>query len=427
MKRVKLVFWISMLISVLAFLPVVGYSQSLKITFLNSKGEIQTQLEEIATLYSELKPDIALEIIPCPVGQSPFEKIVSMYASGNAPTISMVDAGDVKKFQDRILTLTSEKWIEDAIAGSLDMATLSDGTVVGFPFAVEGYGLIYNKKVIDEAIGSFDPSSVRTRKDLETLFENIKASGVEPLVVSPLDWSLGAHFFTISYAAQSPDPKKVDEFLQNLRAAKVDLSENAVVNGLLDTFDVMKKYNIDRNDPLSGTYDRGVALIGTGEVGLWFMGNWAWPQISEFAADNLQFGFLPVPISNNPDDYGNSQIPVGATKFLIIDKNQNSKEAQEAAKDFLNWLVYDEIGQDMLVNKLNIIPAFKNVTLEPQDPLAKSILQYVREGKTMQFVLDLPPDHWSMVGASMQKYLADVVDREGLLDEIENYWKANVK
>lgn len=427
MKRVKLVFWISMLISVLVFLPVAGYSQSLKITFLNSKGEIQTQLEEIATLYSELKPDVALEIIPCPVGQSPFEKIVSMYASGNAPTISMVDAGDVKKFQDRILTLTSEKWVEDAIAGSLDMATLSDGTVVGFPFAVEGYGLIYNKKVIDEAIGSFDPSSVQTRKDLETLFESIKASGVEPLVVSPLDWSLGAHFFTISYAAQSPDPKKVDEFLQNLRAGKVDLSENAVVNGLLDTFDVMKKYNIDRNDPLSGTYDRGVALIGTGEVGLWFMGNWAWPQISEFAADNLQFGFLPVPISNNPDDYGNSQIPVGATKFLIIDKNQNSKEAQEAAKDFLNWLVYDEIGQDMLVNKLNIIPAFKNITLEPQDPLAKSILQYVREGKTMQFVLDLPPDHWSMVGASMQKYLADVVDREGLLSEIKNYWKANVR
>jgi len=427
MKRVKLVFWVSTLILVLAFLPVAGYSQSLKITFLNSKGEIQTQLEEIAVLYSELKPDVALEIIPCPVGQSPFEKIVSMYASGNAPTISMVDAGDVKKFQDRVLTLTSEKWVGDAIAGSLDMATLGDGTVLGFPFAVEGYGLIYNKKVIDEAVGSFDPSSVRTRKDLETLFENIKVSGVEPLVVSPLDWSLGAHFFPISYAAQSPDLKKVDEFLQNLRAAKVDLSENAVVNGLLDTFDVMKKYNIDRNDPLSGTYDRGVALIGTGEVGLWFMGNWAWPQISEFAADNLQFGFLPVPISDNPDDYGNSQIPVGATKFLIIDKDQNSKEAQEAAKDFLNWLIYDEIGQNMLVNKLNIIPAFKNVTLEPQDPLAKSILQYIREGKTMQFVLDLPPDHWSMVGASMQKYLADVVDREGLLDEIENYWKANVK
>ena len=147
MKRVKLVFWISTLILVLAFLPVAGYSQSLKITFLNSKGEIQTQLEEIAVLYSGLKPDVVLEVIPCPVGQSPFEKIVSMYASGNAPTISMVDAGDVKKFQDRVLTLTSEKWVGDAIAGSLDMATLGDGTVLGFPFAVEGYGLIYNKKL----------------------------------------------------------------------------------------------------------------------------------------------------------------------------------------------------------------------------------------------------------------------------------------
>jgi len=421
----KLAFF---LIAALVFSAAISVTASAKvnITFLNSKGEIQAQLEEIAALYSEIAKDVTVEVIPCPVGQSPFEKVVSMYASGNAPTIAMVDAGDVKKFQDKALNLTGERWVQDAIPGSLDMATLEDGTVVGFPFAVEGYGLIYNKKVLDKALGkSFDPSSIRTRKDLQALFEELKNAGVAPLVISPLDWSLGAHFFAIAYAAQSPDPKQVDAFLKDLRAGKVDLQQNSIVNGLLDTFDVMRAYNIDKDDPLSGTYDRGSYLLGTGEVAMWFMGNWAWPQLSELDPEG-EYGFLPVPISDNPDDYGNSQIPVGATKFLILDREQSSEAEQQAAKDFLNWLVYDAKGQDMLVNKLSIIPAFKNITLEPKDPLAKSILQYVRAGKTLQFVLDLPADHWRMVGAFMQKYLGNAISRDELLDEIENYWK-NVK
>lgn len=415
---------------VLAFLcavmvPTVACAQ-VNITFLNSKGEIQAQLEEIAALYSEITPNVKVEIIPCPVGQSPFEKVVSMYASGNAPTIAMVDAGDVRKFQDKALNLTGEKWVQDAIPGSLDMATLEDGTVVGFPFAVEGYGLIYNKKVLDRALGkSFDPASIRTRKDLRALFEQLQAAGVAPLVISPLDWSLGAHFFAIAYAAQSPDPRKVSEFLKDLQAGKVDLTKNSVVNGLLDTFDLMREYNIDKDDPLSGTYDRGSYLLGSGEVAMWFMGNWAWPQLSELDPEG-EYGFLPVPISDNPNDYGNSQIPVGATKFLILDKEQSSEAEQKAARDFLNWLVYDPKGQDMLVNKLSIIPAFKNITLEPKDPLAKSILQYVREGRILQFVLDLPADHWRMVGSFMQKYLGNAASREELLREIEGYWK-NVK
>jgi raffinose/stachyose/melibiose transport system substrate-binding protein len=77
------------------------------------------------------------------------------------------------------------------------------------------------------------------------------------------------------------------------------------------------------------------------------------------------------------------------------------------------------------VNKANVIPAFKNITLEPQDPLAKSIGQYMKESNTLklEFNTILPPDHWSKLGASMQKYLAGKIDRKGLIDEIENYWK----
>ena len=56
---------------------------------------------------------------------------------------------------------------------------------------------------------------------------------------------------------------------------------------------MMKTYNIDKASPLSGTYERGPEVLGKGEVGIWFLGNWAWPQISSVDTAAEQYGFLP--------------------------------------------------------------------------------------------------------------------------------------
>ncbi|NLL48776.1 MAG: carbohydrate ABC transporter substrate-binding protein [Firmicutes bacterium] len=399
-------------------------AQNVEITILNSKGEIQTQLEEIARYYTSITDGVSVEVIAAGVGQSPFERAVALYASGNAPALLMLDAGDVLLFEDRALALNDEKWVADAIANSLDMATAADGRILAFPATVEGYGFIYNKPVLDNAVGGeFDPSTINTTDSLRQLFEQIAASGKDALVISPEDWSLGAHFFALAYASQSEDFAAINQFQAGLKDGSVRLGENVAANGLMDTFDLMKEYNYDRLDPLAGLYDRGTELIGQGEVGIWFMGNWAWPQINDFDTANGQYGFLPVPVSNNPGDLGNTQIPVGVTKYFIVDGEQNSPAQQQAAKDFLNWLVYDPEGQKRFVVDANIIPAFKNITITPADPLAASILDYVQAEKTMNFVLNLPPDHWAQVGASMQKYLGGFVTRDAFFQEVEAYWQ----
>ncbi|XEC97789.1 ABC transporter substrate-binding protein [Paenibacillus tarimensis] len=399
-------------------------SSPVKITLLNSKGEIQLQLEEAAKAFKEDYPNITLEILPVPAGQSPFERASALYASGNPATITMLDTGDVEKFKDRVLDLSDEKWMADAVERSTDLTTF-DGKNLAFPFAIEGYGFIYNKDVLDQAVGgSFDPSTITTTAALEELFQKIEASGKSPLIVSPMDWSLGAHFLALGYAGQSDDTAEVAKFIEDLKAGQVDLGSNAVFNGLINTFDIMMNYNIDKDSPLSGTYERGPEVLGTGEVGIWFQGNWAWPQISSFDTAEGHYGFLPVPISNNPDDFGNTQISGAVSKRLVIDKEKNTPEQQAAAKTFMEWLVYGEKGQDFLVMKANIIPAFKNITLESSDPLANSIKDYISRGKLQESMSTLPADHWAKVGASMQKYLAKAADRETLFKEIEDYWKS---
>ncbi|GGF78690.1 ABC transporter substrate-binding protein [Paenibacillus albidus] len=398
-------------------------SAGVKITLLNSKGEIQTQLEDAAKAFHEDNPDITLEIQAVPNGGSPFERASTLYASGNPPTMIMLDTGDVEKFKDRVLDLSGEKWNADTVANATDLTTF-DGKNYAFPLAVEGYGFIYNKAVLDKAVGgTFDPATINTTDSLEKLFQQIEASGSKALVVSPMDWSLGAHYLPLAYAGQNKDMAEVNKFVDGLRAGTVQLGDNAVFNGLMDTFDVMMKYNIDQASPLAGVYERGPELLGKGEVGIWFMGNWAWPQINSFDTANGAYGFLPVPVSNNPTDYGNQEISSAVSKRIVIDKEKSTPEQQAAAKKFLEWIVYQDKGQDFLVNKASIIPAFKNITLPAADPLGKSLQDYIAIDRSEQSMSVLPADHWSILGASMQKYLSKAGDRALLVKEIEEYWK----
>lgn len=394
-------------------------SEGVKITFLNTKGEIQAQLENIAKTF-ESETGITLEIVPAGSGTSPFEKMTSLYASGNAPTLSMMDIGDLPAFAENMEDLSNEKWISDAMPGSLDIAQLN-GQQLAFPFAVEGFGLIYNKTAIEEATGeSFDPSVIVTKNDLDTLFAKIEAGGTAPIIISPLDWSLAAHYLSIPFAAEGKDLAGINGIMDSLKAGAYDFAASQAFSSSLDTLDMFLQYNLDKEDALSGTYETGASAVAVGDAAFWFMGNWAWPQINELASTK-EFGFIPVPI--DLDGLVNS-ISAGPTKYVAIDKSQQSPEQIEAAKTFLNWLIYEESGQNGLVKECSIIPAFLNIEMAPDDALAQSILAYMAEGKTIPMVLSFPSDHWAEVGASMQKYISGYATRDELNAEMVTYWQS---
>jgi raffinose/stachyose/melibiose transport system substrate-binding protein len=395
-----------------------GGSEKVKITILNSKAEIHNQMTEAAQLFMSANPDIEVEVISTTQDQSPVERASALYASGTPATLTMLDTGDIEKFADKALDLSNEKWVAD-----LAQPFLVDGKTISFPFAVEGYGLIYNKEVLDKVSGgSFDPASINTTAKLEALFQKIEQAGIVPLYIGSMDWSLGNHFLAIAYATQ-PDTD-VKGFIEVLKQGKADLVNNPSFNGLLDTFDVMKRYNGGKDDPMAVNYEQSTAMVAKGEAAMTFNGNWL---ITELLKSNPEgeYGFVPVPISNNEGDHANSSVAVGATKQFFLDAEKSTPAQQEAAKKFLNWLVYEAEGQDFLVNKANVIPAFKNINLELNNSLAIAINQYNLSGKSIEFAGNfVPGDHWKVLGASMQKYLADKADRATLAAEIEDYWKS---
>lgn len=393
-----------------------------KITFVSGKPEIQTLLEDTFKLFKD-ETGIEVELVAGQANQSPYQTVTVMYNAGNAPSCFMVEQGDILKLKDNLVDLSDQKFTEDALEAALAAAT-EDGKLYAAPFITESVGLVYNKKVIENAIGEpFDPNTIKTIDDLEALFEKIEASGVSAVAVSPENWSLGAHFMMYMYANQYPNSEKNKEFVESLKDGTADLVNNEVYNGWLDTFDLLKKYNINKNDPLAANNDKNAALITEGQVAFWFMGNFIWPVMQELDANPEDFGLMPIPVSNDPSDENNTQLLTLFSMYLCVDKEQNTPEQQEASKKLIEWFLYSDTGQNEMVNKLSMVPAYKHFTIETKEPLSASLINYIKADQTLNFNILYPSDHWQVLGGSMQKYLADEADRAVLAEEIESYWQ----
>lgn len=392
------------------------------ITLLNSKAEIQVALEEMAVIFEE-KSGVHVEVMPVTDGDSPYTKVVSLYNSGNPPTLSILDTTDVVALaEEKAEDLTDEAWTAEA-EGYL---TQVNGRVYSFPLCIEGRGLIYNKAAIEETLGeTFDPESIKTQDDFEKLLERLVAAGMEkPVSVAKEDWSLGAHQLQYVYETFDGTTEGAQEVIEKIKSGELELGDYERMSDFLNLFDILKTYNVAKGDPLGADYDEMAIDLADGKTAFWLNGNWAWPNIEEAGAKNEdEYGFLPYFMSDDENDFANQMIQASPSKQVMMDGKLASDKEKAAAKEFLNWIVYSEIGQQMIVKTCNVIPPFKNNPYEPQDPLSRDIYAHVQENRAFNASAIVPNDHWSILGAAMQKYLAERCDREELIDAIEDYWE----
>ncbi|MNC15119.1 hypothetical protein D3C76_91050 [compost metagenome] len=384
----------------------------------NGKGEIASQWEQAAKDFMAANPDIKVEAVSGAVGET-VNLLDKLTASGKTVTIAMMSPDSiVNKYKDFGIELSAEKWNADTVYGVKD----ATGVVAGFPFSIEGFGLVYNKSVVEKAVGgAFDPFTINTRDKLKVLLDKIQASGVKyPVAYQTENWSVANHYST-QFLNQAEDPNSI---VEQLKAGTFDLAGNEVWNGYYDTLDLLvsPQYNKYGERPLGKYYDDAHVSVGKGESAILFNGNWAIDSLKAVSGET--FGFMPVPVDNNPNNPLNNKIAAGPTNILVINKAATAAQ-QEAAKKFLNWLVYDQKGQDFLVNQAQIISAFKNNTNKVTNPLGSAIADAVVEGKTLPFSSNfVKVEDWgSLLAPDIQKYIAQKESRADLAKAIEAYYK----
>lgn len=410
-KRISLAMAAVMAVSMGTAGSVTALADDVTITIFNSKTEIQSQLEEMAEEYSD-KTGVTPEIYYS--NDTVLAHLSPRYAANEPYTMAMVGENDLHSLLDYTVDLSDQEWVKDT-----DYAATVDGAVYAFPLCIEARGLIYNADAIEAITGeTFNPDDYKTLDAFKGLLDTLVEGGMEaPTGIMKEDWSLGAHYLAEVYETHDD----VDAFISSLQDGSAKLIDDEKFNSLMDTFDVLMQYNYAADSAVSAEREVTEQMLAEGDIAFMFGGNWDWAVLSEYdCSENMSI----MPLPQNTDDGTNEKLVGGASKYFYIDSSDNTTdEERQAAKDFLNWLVYDEEGQDFLVNDCALIPAFSNVTLDVKDPLGASVKKYMDEGRMISDYKWFEDEHYTICGASFQKYLAGAIDREGFAEEIENYWK----
>lgn len=382
-------------------------------TIFNSKSEIQEYLEEAAANYSA-ENNVNIEVYYS--NDTVAAHLATKYSSSDPYTLAMTDAKDIYSVGAEYgYDMSGQDWVEDT-----DYEITVDGKVLGFPVCIEARGILYNADAIEEVTGEpFDPSEIVTLDDFTAFCDKLVEGGMEsPTAILKPDWSLAAHYLQQVYEEHDD----VQGFIDSLYNGEADLINDEKFNALMDTFDVLKKYNIFKDAPISAEDELVHMYMSEGKVAFQFGGCWDWNDIIDFNYTG-NVGIMPVP-QNVEDDF-TGKLVGGGSKYFFIDNSENTTDEQRAAaSDFLNWLVYSDEGQTLTSETCGMVSAFKNNEKTCSNDLGQIVRQYVDEGKLIPNYDYDPDDHYSVLGASMQKYLAGAVDREGLAGEIEAYWSS---
>ncbi len=388
----------------------------ISIDIYQGKVEFRDQFIKLAEKYEEENPDVSISVTAVGGGTDYFTSLRSRFSAGDEPEIfSVAGPSEAEDFKQYLSDLSDTKAASLALEGTLD-GLMEGEQVYGLPFNQEGYGLIYNKKMFEEA--GIDAEKILTYEDLEEAVQKLDSQkdelGIEEVFALPAneEWVISNHLANTFIA-----PEFNNSVMEAYESGTVPFEKSEELKRILD---LQNTYSIQPT--LSMDYSQQVEQYFTLEkVAIIQQGNWIYPTVAQmdqtFAEDNL--GILPIPVEGHE-----GKLPVGVPNYWVVNDNKDD-EVVEASKDFLNWMYTSEEGKEIVLNDLNFIPAYEGFdTSEIADPLSREIYEYSSKGYTIDWVFVGFPTPWTdSLGANMQEYIDGGKTWEEVIEDSRREWE----
>lgn len=430
MRKIKAIFSIAVLAtlstSMVTGLCGCGGSDSDKtvVDIYQYKVECKDALEDAVKEYEKTHKDVKINVDTVGGGSDYSAQLKTKFSSGQEPAIYCIGGTqDAIDYKDSLEDLSNEKWVDQAYEGTLDSVTI-DGKVYGMPFAQEGYGLIYNKNIFEEAGIKADEITTYAKLEeaVKTLDSKKSELGIDSVFVLPASekWVTGLHLSNVAFSNEFESAKDAYE------AKTIEFKYSDSLKKLLD---LQAKYGYKPDNTVSSInsvdYSTQVEKqFGLGKAAIIQQGNWIYGTLEGLDEDIAKnVGILPIPLEGVVED----SIPVGVPYYWAVNSKKDDK-VKKAAKEFLSWLYTSDEGKERIVNDFNFIPALSGYDgdkLQPKDPLAKEVKRYVEDEKTMPWVFMGYPAGWgeNELGASFQKYFSGESTWDEVVDEAKSTWE----
>jgi raffinose/stachyose/melibiose transport system substrate-binding protein len=380
-----------------------------EITVISNKIEIDEALKGYAAVYQK-QTGVKVNIKSFG-GETPYApNLAAMFNSGAEPEIFVIEgkAGyeDAKR-SGRISDLSAEPWVKDTDVAYIDPA---DGKTIGFPVAVEGWGLGYNKALLSKA--GIDPKTLVNVAAIKAAFEKIESQksqlgidAVVSMVAGPgMTWVTGLHGFN-AYLTLGLPYNDSTKYIDMLLKGQVD---SARLLKYAEYYNMLFKY-ANKNTLLTGGYDQQLGDYAVGKTVFVHQGNWTDPTFKDLGI-TFEMGYVPHAFLDENTD----GIFVGAPSWYLV--NPKSKNAAEAKK-FLTAMASTPEGYDYMVNKAGMVPAFKSCKLTPAGQLSKAVQEWSNQGKIYAWQQNEMPDGFGIntLGPIYHQMASGQIDPQGFV------------
>lgn len=310
-----------------------------------------------------------------------------------------------------------------------------ENQVYGIPSTGNAQGIVYNKKVFEQAGIAEIP---KTPDEFLTALQKIKdnCENVIPMYSNfAAGWTMSAWDAYITGSATG-DPEFTNTGLVH---GKNPFAKQESMTGPYAVYYVLYEAvarGLTEDDPTTTDWEGSKGMINRGEIGTMVLGSWAVTQMQEAGEHAEDIGYMPFPITVNEKQYATA----GPDYCFGINKNSSS-DNKLASMLYVKWLTeqsnfaYDQGGVPICVGAEypSVLDAFEGVDLVIDNPAPageetfyndinndseiglnadptpkNAILEYALErSMTLDEIMDEWNRKWS---ASQEKYGVEVVE-----------------
>lgn len=336
-----------------------------KIVVFQSKVEIIDQLEAAAKAYTD-ETGVEVEVWGT-TGDDYLQQLKIKLGNNQGPTVfSLAPGSESEELKAYLADLSDLSFVGDIAE---NMANKIDGKVVGIPYTMEGFGVVYNKSLIDA-------SKITDTAAFKNMLTEQKANGINGFSLSSESYFLIGHILNTPFALQA-DPQ---DYIKKLVAGEVKMKDTPE---FVEFADLMVAVRENTNNPLEVNYDKETGDFATGKSASIHQGNWSYSMFTDYDV-TFEMGMMPLPIS------GNDKVAVSVPSCWYVNSQATDAEIQ-AGKDFINWLYTSETGKNYLMKEFGFIPVVSTMTNDKLDPLSQSVSEYAAAGKTISWPMSFWP------------------------------------
>ena len=354
-----------------------------KVYYLNFKPEAADQWAALAKEYTKEK---GVDVKVQTAASGTYEQTLkSEIAKTEAPTLFQVN-GPVgyqnwKKYTADMSNTDVYKELTNQ-----DVALKDGDKVVGVPYVMETYGLIYNKDILNkyfaldgakatsmDEIDNFDTlkavaDDMQSRKDELGIKGAFTSAGFD----SSSDWRFKTHLANLPLYYEFKDDNVTEQpatikgtYLPNYKK----IFDLYITDSTTDPTQLSAKTGDDANSEFA-----------LGEAAFYQNGTWAWTDLQKAGMKAESVGMMPIYTGVKGEE--KQGLATGSENYWCINDKASDAD-KKATEDFLSWVITSDTGKKAISQDMGFTTPFKTFDdVKFDNPLTEAAVEDQKSGKT---------------------------------------------